>query len=327
MKALIVKKPLDVYVDEIENPSIEKPSDVIIKVEGCGVCGTDFHLYKGLEFAKYPVIPGHESVGKVIKLGEFAARFLKEGQRVVLDPNLPCYVCEACRKGDIHLCANPVNMGVNLDGAFAEYVKVNYKQCYAISDSVPTEIAALAEPLSCILHGLEIAAIQPWEDALVLGGGPIGLMFFKVMKEVFGIKSVEVVEIDETRMKLANDIGIHEIYKTPSKSKYDVVIEATGTQEAFQLGISVLRAKGRIIQFGVPPENAHGQVPLYEVYKKELKILGSFTNPYTMSRAVKILEKRGEIFKGIVTKNINLEELANLFRKPSKNELKIMVRF
>jgi|LDZS01.1.fsa_nt_gi hypothetical protein len=328
MEAIIVRKPFEVTLEDIEIPSIETPYDVIVQVEGCGVCGTDFHLFQGLEFARYPVIPGHEFVGKVVRTGDKASSMFGIGQRVVIDPNLPCLACEACRKGDIHLCSNPVNMGVNVDGAFAKFVKVDYRQCYPISESVTTEIAILAEPISCVLHGIETSSIQFHESALIIGGGPIGLLFYKIMYEVFGVQDIEIVEINEARIKLARNLGIEKINKEPSKTQYDVVIEASGTSNGFALGISRLKPRGRIVQFGAPPEDAYGNVPLYKLYKGELRILGSFTNPFTMQKAVSILENKGEIFHGIVTKEITLEELKDLLKHPqdAKNELKIMVR-
>ena len=328
MKALVIRKPQELVIDEINDPNITSEEDVIVQVEACGVCRTDFHLLHGLGFAKYPVIPGHEFVGRIFKMGKLAEKFFKVGQRVVVDPNLPCFLCEWCRKGYINLCLNPINIGVNKDGAFAEFVKVNFKQCYIIPEDVPKEVAILAEPLSCVIHGVETANVEKDEDILIVGGGPIGIIFYKVFHEILKMENVEIVEINTVRIELAQKIGVKNVSILPTKDKYDVIIETSGTLDGFNLGITHLRPRGRLVQFGVADKEVKGEVPLYEMYKNELKILGSFVNPYTMQKAVKILRDNIDIFKGIVTKEISLEELENLLKdsKSVTNDLKIMVK-
>ncbi len=102
MRALIIEAPENILIREVEDPVVETEDDVLIKVSACGICGTDMHMYIGLESAKYPVIPGHEFCGVVEQVGEKAARSLKEGDRVIVDPNLSCFQCGPCREGKIN---------------------------------------------------------------------------------------------------------------------------------------------------------------------------------------------------------------------------------
>lgn len=330
MKALQIEKPGLTKIVEIRKPVIENEEDVILRIEGCGICGTDMHIYKGLEFAKYPVIPGHEFVGEIVELGDRASQKFSVGNRIVGDPNLSCFQCENCRKGLINMCTGGmINQGVNINGAFADYTKVNMKQCYLISREIPISIAILGEPLSCILHALSKVKICAGKSVLIIGGGSIGVLIYKLLTDIQGLKDVDILEIDEKRINVAKEARVENIYNAvPDRSKYDFCFEASGSLEGFESGIESLNVLGTLIQFGVADENVRPGVPLYDIYRKELNIMGSFVNPFTMGKAVELLENYHDVFYGVVGKTFSLEEAKRVLegKIDIKEYLKTMVK-
>jgi hypothetical protein len=312
MKGIIIEEPRKLEVKEFKTPEISLPEEVLVKVEGCGVCGTDIHLYQGLEFAKYPVIPGHEFIGEIIKMGKTSENYFKVGDRVAIDPNLPCYVCQDCRKGRYNLCSNMVNIGVNKDGGFAEYTVVNYKQIYHVPSGLDLKIAVLAEPVSCIIHGIEKANLQFDDKVLIIGAGPIGILTHKILEKVFGVKDVFIQEINEKRIENAQKLGVKNISKSYSTS-FDVIFEMSGSVQGFEESLKILNKGGTLVQFGVAQENSFAKINQYSIYKKELNIIGSFVNPYTMAKALMILDEYSPAFSGIVDKEIEtFEELSQI---------------
>ncbi len=312
MKGILINEPGNYEIKELEIPKLTSPGDVLVKVEGCGLCGTDIHLYKGLGFAKYPVIPGHEFIGKIVKMGQAAQEYFKLEERVAIDPNLPCFVCEECRKGRYNLCSNMTNIGVNKNGGFAEYTIVNYKQLYKVPEELDLKIVVLAEPVSCIIHSIEKVNPLPNNKILIIGAGPIGLMTAKILENVYGIKNIFIQEIDDNRIDNSKKFGIKNIAKN-YLDNFDIVFEMSGSIQGFEESLKRLNPGGKIVQFGVAKENSFAKVNQYDIYNKELTILGSFVNPFTMSKAIDILNTYSSIFSGIVDKNVNFEQLADIF--------------
>ena len=326
----MIEKPGSIKIFETEKPKIESDEDVIIKVEACGVCGTDIHMFSGLGFARYPVIPGHEFVGRISDLGDRAKKSFKVGERAVADPNLSCFYCEPCRKGAINLCeGNMINQGVNINGAYAEYARINMKQCYIVSDTIPKEIAVLAEPVSCITHAIDRSCVKSTESVLIFGAGSIGVLMYKILNGIYGVSDIDIIEINDKRIETAKSIGIKRISRNLGEKKYDLVFEASGSCKAFESGIIALKPLGRLVQFGVANEKINVSINQYEIYKKELTILGSFVNPFTMDRALKILNDHQNVFTHIVNKVVNINEVENVLngKISSDSFLKAMLVF
>ena len=169
-------------------PEITKPDDVLVKVDGCGICGSDVAILAGL----HPVVPnvviGHEFIGRVEAVGE-GVTHVKVGQRVAVAPNLVCGVCPYCRLGMPNHCLNWTCIGVHMNGGFAEYTLAPASAVLPISPDLPLEEAVFIEPLSCVYAGTSRIKIQPGETAVVLGAGPIGLIFVKVRSSAFPRKA------------------------------------------------------------------------------------------------------------------------------------------
>jgi hypothetical protein len=190
-------------------------------------------------------------------------------------------------------------------------------------------IAILGEPLSCILHALSKVKIDADKSVLIIGGGSIGALIYKLLTDINGLRNVDIVEVDEKRINTAKKAGVKDIYNAiPERSKYDFCFEASGSLEGFESGIESLNVLGTLIQFGVADENVKPGVPLYEIYRKELNIIGSFVNPFTMGKAVELLENYHDVFFGVVGKSFSLEEAKRVLEGEIdiKKYLKTMVK-
>src|SRR5918995_907799 len=152
------------------------PGELKIRIEASGLCGTDLHIASGeYPFARPGVTIGHEFSGEVVEIGPDMAGFTR-GERVVVDPNIPCRTCSYCHASRPHLCERPQALGVTIDGGLSEEVVIPAAQAYRVPDGVPPEAAALTEPLACALHAVDLSGVRAGEKALVLGAGPIGVL-------------------------------------------------------------------------------------------------------------------------------------------------------
>ena len=178
------EKEVKFEVRDMDFPEVLGPHQVLIKNMACGVCGTDVHIYhgeKGSADVLPPVVLGHEYAGIVQAVGD-GVTGLKPGDHVAMDPNMYCGLCRPCRMGRKQNCENLFALGVNVNGGFAEYSLCPEAQCYRIREDVPFDVAAMAEPLACVVHGIDQADIRPGQTVLVIGGGTIGLLMVQMAK-------------------------------------------------------------------------------------------------------------------------------------------------
>lgn len=160
MRAVVVTAPGSAVLTDLPDPQAG-PGEVVVRVTSCGLCGTDMHILAGeLPSARYPGVPGHELAGEIVAVGE-GVTGLEAGTRVAVDPNMPCGTCDYCRIGRGNLCDDYSAIGVTQDGGFAELVAVPARCCYVLPDSLSPAAAALVEPLSCAVHGLNRLPRRP----------------------------------------------------------------------------------------------------------------------------------------------------------------------
>ena len=168
MKAIVYDAPRQFKYKEVPEPKIES-DDVLVRIDACGLCGTDLHIHEG-EFApSFPLIPGHEFTGEIVALGS-AVKDLKERQRVVGNSNESCGKCFYCMRGDFLLCLNLRAYGVTQDGGFAQYLRIKADRIFPIGNLSPRE-AVMVEPSACAVHGMEVLAMKPGSDVLLFGAG------------------------------------------------------------------------------------------------------------------------------------------------------------
>jgi 2-desacetyl-2-hydroxyethyl bacteriochlorophyllide A dehydrogenase len=297
---------------EKENPKIN-PDEILVRVIACGICGTDLHVFKGINRGKPDIIRGHEFVGEVVALGPDVTRF-KKGDKVVVDPNIPCMNCSQCRNGRVHLCRNLSAIGVDRDGGFAQYCAIPEKQGYKISESVDPIVGALAEPLACALHGIDRVNIREGEKVLIIGGGALGLILTQLAINA-GASEVFVSEPRKGKRELALGFGATRVIDPINEDLLDVAkgvdvaIEAVGTSKTIIQAISVVNDGGRVLFFGVAPEDIHIDISPFEVYRRELTLLGSFVNPFTMERAVSLISNRRINLYPLISEIVPLNEI------------------
>jgi len=292
-------------VEERPLPRVELPTDVVLDVEACGICGSDLQILSDPPGhpATVGVVLGHEFVGIVADAGPSAS--LRPGDRVVVEPNVSCGECASCRRGRRNQCERYTTLGIFIDGGLAPKVRVPAAQCHPISKSLPPEIAALAEPLSTVVHGARQAAVFPGETAVVLGAGPIGLMFVGLL----GLAGANVVTVEPSpdRAALAERLGARVLAPgEPLGDEADVVVDAVGSQLAAAL--ELVRTGGRILLFGVN-ERARTEVAQERITRDELTIVGSFVGQDVFPDAIRLLEQGRLDLAPLVTHRIGLDEL------------------
>jgi len=179
MKAIVYDAPRQFKYRDVPEPQIEA-DEVLVRIDACGLCGTDLHIHEG-EFApRFPLIPGHEFTGEIVTLGG-AVNGLKERQRVVGNSNESCGKCFYCMRGDFLLCLNLRAYGVTQDGGFAQYLRIKADRIFPIGHLSPRE-AVMVEPTACAVHGMEVLAMKPGSDVLLFGAGPTGQVLAQLLK-------------------------------------------------------------------------------------------------------------------------------------------------
>jgi len=320
MKAIVIEKPYHIRVDDVDYPTFKK-GKTIIKVLGCGVCGTDYKIYSGETDALYPVIPGHEVVGIVEKSDSF-----EKGQLVVIDPNRACGRCEYCRQGRVNLCTNLRATGVTESGGFSEALTVNDEQVYLISKDVPLERAVFSEPLSCILNGVRMIKNLSPEKVLIVGAGSVGVIFSMLLEKMFVAGDITLFEKDEKRAEYVEKNFNMKVVVGRISGMYDLTIECSGSIEGFKTCFEYVERGGTILQFGVVPKGEKTEISPFGIYKKEIRILGSYLNPFTMREAVRIIETGEFKFEKLVTDVLTLEEVKNYLEAHKKPLMKAIYK-
>jgi len=274
-------------------------SEVLIRVEVCGLCATDIKLYKGEYTARLPVITGHEFTGVIENIGG-DVKNIRPGDRVVVDPNESCCVCTDCKTARSTFCKDMAAYGVFTDGGFAQYAKADERGVYKIPDSLPAEAACFAEPVSCAVHGIDRARIKAGDTVAVLGAGTMGQLIIQLAANS---GAARVISIDPLGWKLelskahgatdtvdaAKSEPAAKVAEITGGRGADVVFEAVGSVQAFETALSLAARGGTVVQFGFAPEGARAQIVPFDLLSKELTLAGSWLNPYTFDRAIKAL--------------------------------------
>ena len=297
-------------------------NELLIKVTSCGVCGTDRHIYDGMAPSKIPVILGHEYSGIVIEKGGSDSKF-NIGDKVVIDPNIYCGLCDYCRKGMVNFCENLKALGVSMNGGFAEYSIVPASQAYLLPPDFDLSIAAFSEPLSCCLRGIGQADIQPGNNVVIIGGGSIGLLMVQLVKNSCASKII-LVEPDSYKQKLGIEFGadcslnpynekIFEEIKELTNSQVDVVLDCVGGKDSVNNAIKIVGKGGKVVIFGFAPKDKNVTLNLQYLFQNELKIFSSFLNPFTFKPAVDLLVNKTISVKELLTKQIPLKDITSIF--------------
>jgi len=293
MLAAVYHGPNDLRLEQVPIPEIGV-DEVLLKVLNASICGTDVRIYHG-EHRKYPPgtvrIPGHETVGEVDRIGE-NVRGVEAGLRVFVAPNTGCGNCAQCVSGNNNLCANYQAIGITIDGAFAEYVRIpaaaiQQGNLMPIRAEVDPAVAALIEPFACVVRGQNALHIQPGEVVLIMGAGPIGIMHLLLARlrgagrvlvsDLVAERLVQAVELGADRViDLNHDDQVQVLLQESQGRGADVVIVAAPAHQAQEAALNLAAYSGRINFFGgLPKDRPTIQFDSNLVHYKELLVTGT----------------------------------------------------
>jgi (R,R)-butanediol dehydrogenase/meso-butanediol dehydrogenase/diacetyl reductase len=317
MLAAVFEGEGKLVLKEIPVPQIKTEDEVLLEVEAASICGTDVHI---LEVPPgHPATPGtilsHEYVGRVLEIGK-GVTHLKAGDRVVVDPNLKCGICSYCKIGMPNMCENMTTLGIFIDGGFARYNVAPAKMLYPISSHLSSELAVFAEPLSCVVNATQKLRLHPGESVVVLGAGPIGLLFTQMFK-ASGAGKILVSEISEYRARFAQESGatrvinplkenLEGVVKSETGFGADVVVDAVGV--LFKVAMGIARRGGQVLLFGQNYQ-ARTEIAQNDITRNELVILGSFIAKFTFPSTIKIIESRVLNLEKLITHRLPLSEI------------------
>lgn len=323
MKSAVFFEKHKLVIENIETP-MPGANEVLIKVMACGICGTDVHIFEGDEGAAATpagTVLGHEFSGVVEKVGSAVTDY-KVGDRVCVDPNKLCGDCYYCRNGIGHFCDNMIGIGTTVNGGFSEYCVVPVSQLYKISDKTTFEQAAMAEPVACCLHGIDMCDISCGDTVMVIGGGMIGLITLQLAK-LKGASRLILVEPVEAKREHAKKLGadlcidpfkddVKAVLKANSVERINTVIECVGNIKTMEQAVSYASKKSTVMLFGLTGPDDTLTIKPFELFKKEIVLKASYINPYTQTRAIQLIDS-GKIDVSSMIYSVNsLDELPEI---------------
>jgi L-iditol 2-dehydrogenase len=333
-RAAVLHGPGDVRV---EHRAVPEPGarEVLVEVAAVGVCGSDVHYYEhgriGSFVVREPMVLGHESSGRVVALGSEASKHAV-GDRVTLEPGVPCGSCRECRSGRYNLCRDVRFFATPpIDGAFANYVTIHEDFAFSLPDSVSDEAGALMEPLSVGVWACQKAKVSAGDRVLVTGAGPIGLLAAQCAR-AFGATEITVTDINAHRLNMAQSMGATRTINVAEESledsgiEADALIECSGHRASLKAGIAALRPAGTAVLVGMGPEE-EGVVPLSLIQNHELWLTGTFRYANTYPTAIALAAGGRVDLEGIITGHYGLEQAEAALRagRDDPQAVKVMV--
>jgi NADPH2:quinone reductase len=308
MRAVVIARPGQLSIDELPRP-VPAPHEVLVAVAACGLCGTDLHTLDGTNpLARYPCVPGHEFAGRVIEAGP-GVPAPAVGDAVAVDPSRSCGVCRECKRGRANLCPDKGGYGSRLPGGFAELVAVDARACEPLPPGVEPRSGALAEPIACMLHAMDRLGPVLGDDALVYGAGPIGVIVAQLLARS-GAASVSMVDPSRGRL---DGLPAAVTASAPSvshlgRAAWDVVVDATGSPAAVADALQRLRPGGRLLIAGVASPGTTVPLAPFDVYRREITIIGTMALVGSFGRAVGLLGDAGMQWPSLVSHWLPLDD-------------------
>jgi L-iditol 2-dehydrogenase len=294
MIAAVYHGPEDLRVEQFPTPSAG-PGEIVLRVDYASICATDVRILKGAHRKYGPGtvrVPGHELVGTIVEIGSSVNHSFRLGQHVFVAPNVGCGRCPECQRGQNNLCANYDALGITLDGAFAEFVKVpgpflEQGNVIPFDEALDGAAVALAEPFACVLHGQQALRIRSEDVVLIMGAGPIGIMHVLAARAA-GAKKILVSEQSPERIRMARAVGADRVVNFREESLpdtvaaetrgrgADVIVVAVAVREAMESAPTLAAIGGRINLFAALPKSDTGIVlDANVIHYKELIVTGT----------------------------------------------------
>ncbi|OMH31277.1 alcohol dehydrogenase catalytic domain-containing protein [Tersicoccus sp. Bi-70] len=306
------------------------PGEALLRIDHVALCGTDLHIFEDDYASELPLVQGHELAGTVVALGpgidEPGVDGLALGDRVAVDPLIPCGQCAACRQGRGNVCARLVVLGCYCDGGLAEYLPVSAERLHRIPDGIPSELGAIAEPVSIALQAITRGRAAAGETVLVLGAGPIGLLATLALRDL----GCTVITADTVpgRLDLARDFGAHHTLLVDPTGPFpaeelaaalpdtapdgpQLVLEATGVPASLTNAVTAVAPAGRVVQVGISVRPTG--FPLNLLAFKEIDLLGSRNSQGLIPQALELIVRHPDTVRALITHRFGVQDLATAF--------------
>jgi 2-desacetyl-2-hydroxyethyl bacteriochlorophyllide A dehydrogenase len=323
MKAAVFTGPGRIEIRELPTP-VPGPQEALVRVLGCGVCGTDVHIYRGeVTDARPPVVLGHETFGRIEALGPGTQGF-QPGQKVVVDPFIPCGYCSFCKAGEYRYCSNETFLGYHRNGGFAQFSAVPVSNLYAVPERLDLAGGILTETISTVVAGIHRLALPPGRSVLLLGAGTVGLLWNALLHRCLPAALIQT-EIIPERLERARSLGADRVLSPREESLekavraicpegVDCLVDATGSTQAIGEALPLLKKGGTYLCFGICPEEERLSLSLSWLYHQQVSMIGSRRPPREMSRAIRLLEQGAVDPSLFVTGRFPLERTEEAFR-------------
>jgi len=319
MKAAVLHGPRAVRVESTATP---EPSvgEVVVRVTVAGLCGTDYSIFAGERPVRYPRVMGHEFVGRVEAVGA-GVTTPRVGDRVAIEPNYSCGVCPLCREGNRNLCLARTAIGIDVDGCFAELVRVPARCCWGVPEAVADDDVMVTEPLAVVVRAVARGAVRAGETAAVVGAGTLGLLAVQVLRA----RGARVLLVSRTarRLTLGRDLGaenVHAVSDGPleavaravsGREGVDCVIETAGTAEAVSHALALVRPGGRVVLTGLPHDAT--SVRFFSVVRREITIVGSMIYQDEFAEAMRLVAAGHVRTRPLITHRFALGDIERAF--------------
>lgn len=304
---------------------------IMLKVEMCGLCGSDIAAFRNSGHKKFPYSPGHEFFGTVVETGASITEFVN-GDKVIVNPNLGCGDCIYCLNGKINLCDNLKNRDIKSNGGFSEYVAIDYRMAVKFPDKLTNRNAVFVEPLSCAVHLVNQLHYSGSGLVLIFGAGIMGLLTGLVCKS----RDITTIFV-ETDLKRKQDVmdlfhckayTPEELSKKISPEYFMFAVDCSGNSKAIGLAVKYLKKAGTLVLGGITLSCGQNDICLQEITIKELTLRGAWLNPWTFTDALDITIKQSDILNMLRVEFRNIEEIEEIFERGiNTNVHKTVIKF
>jgi len=346
MKAMVLRAPSDLVLDEVARPQ-PGPGQVLVRITHSGVCGTDYKIYNGSIRVSYPLIPGHEMAGEVVDIGPDVRRVPPRsgatsggpaiGERVIIDPETYDGTCFYCSKGLTNLCPNGTLIGRDVNGGFAEFLEVPATQVHHLPASIDDRTAPMIQVLTTCLHAQRQVEIFPGDTVAVIGLGVTGQLHVQLAKargaRVIGItRSAEKRAMAETLGAditiPGGDAAVEQVREATEGRGADLTIETTGVMKQLADSVDMTRFGGKVLMFGIYTVK-EGALPFYDLYFKEISLISArVAKPEDYTACIALVERGQVRLEPLVSDVMPLSELKaaiGLLSSDSGQRMKIIL--
>jgi len=319
MRAALLHGPRDLRVETIPD-LVPGPGEVVVRVLAVGLCGTDYSIWSGARPVRYPLVMGHEFIGRVAAVGE-GVTGIAPGVKVAVEPNYSCGECALCREGNRNLCLARTAVGIDVDGGLGEQARLPARVCWPAPADLSDDQLLLAEPLAVVTRAVGRGGAAAGETAAVLGVGTLGLLAIQVLR-ARGL-SVLAVGRSEGRLEVARALGAAAAVSTATSSAVaaaralsgregvDLVVETAGSAEAVGQAVELARPGGRVVLTGLPHQPS--AVEFFWVVRRELTILGSMIYQTEFPEAIRLLASGAVRTERLLTHRFPLADAQGAF--------------